>query len=211
MRNKVFWLIIICISISSSLSGATAIFTCPVGGATLEYLDDETNTWHVDTFPKTLLVPRYTYVVVKVTAPGYENFEQGYEIDKDGVNNIVINLELEDSDPTKLPLFGIGGQIISKRGLDILPDTYQVIVRNMTTYKKTDGPQVSQDINPNGGNGGYSGVFANLVTNRAAAVGDRVFVGAFNSSKTRCYGYNVKILTEDDLSNGGVFITILVR
>jgi hypothetical protein len=212
MSRKLFYLLMLLVCISTQLNGAGALFSCNVGGATFEYLDDETNTWKDGgTFPRLFSVPRYTYIVIRATAQGYEDFEQGFEVCRADLNEFRISLIPESSNPESLPLFGIVGQIVSRKGLRVLKDTYKVVSRNLTTYRKTDAFQVSQDINPNNVDGWYTNVFANLATNRAVAVGDRVFSGVFNSNMTRCYGYAVTTLTEEHLSEGHVMQTILIR
>jgi hypothetical protein len=211
MRIRNLLTIILVIFIASNCYAATVILTCNVGGATLEYRTNENLTWQTSSFPKVLACRRYEYLMVKVTAPGYEDFEYGYDVNNSGMNNFVITLQPEDPNPYSVALFGIGGQIVSKRGLTILPNTYKILYRNITTYKKTDAAQVSQDSNYNTTDGVFSGVFANLATNRAAAVGDKIAIMVMNSSMTRVYGYAVKVLTDEDVSNCGIFVTILVR
>jgi hypothetical protein len=149
--------------------------------------------------------------MVKVTAPGYEPYQNGFDVTNDGANNFAITLTPEDPNPYSVALFGMAGQIVSKRGLKILPNSYKILYRNITTYKKTDASQVSQDTNYNTDDGWFSGVFANLATNRAAAVGDKIAILVMNSSMTRVYGHAVKVLTDEDVSNCGIFVTILVR
>lgn len=190
---------------------ATVIIKCDVGGAQLEIYDDATRSYKPSILPKVLSVPRYTYIQIRVSAEGYETFERGYEAERSDINNILVSLIPDSYNPPTVPLFGMCGQIISRRGLQIIPGTYKVLCRNMTTFKKTDGSQVSQDINPNETNGGFSGVFANLANNRAAAAGDKIFIGVFNHSLTRCYGHVFKTLSEDEISNAGVFVNIFIK
>lgn len=197
--------------VGGMLSAATVIISCDVGGAGLELYDDATRSWQKSSFPKVLNLPRYSYVIVRASATGYETLERGFEVNRADVNNILISLEPVDPNPATTPLFGICGQIISRRGLAILPNTYRVVCRNLTTYKKSDAHQVSQDINYNDSGAWFSGVFANFGNNRAAAVGDRVFVGVFNSSLTRCFGHVIKILDEEEISNAGILTTIYIR
>jgi hypothetical protein len=195
----------------SSAGAATVFLTCNVGGAILEVRTNEDLTWQTSTFPKVLSCRRYEYVMVKVTAPGYEPYQNGFDVENDGANNFAITLVPEDPNPTSCALFGIAGQIISKRGLTILPNTYKILYRNVTTYNKNHASQISQDVNYNTDGGWFSGVFANLATNRAAAVGDKIVILVMNSSMTRVYGYAVRILTEDEVANAGIMVTILIR
>jgi hypothetical protein len=212
MPRKILLLVLLYLTLSLSANGAGALFNCDVGGVTFEYLDDETNEWKSGgTFPRLFSVPRYTYICIRVTAPGYEIFEKGYEVTRPDLNKFYISLIPEVSDPVATPLFGIAGQVFSRRGLSILPDTYKIITRNLTTYQKTHAPQISQDIVSNSVDGCFTSVLANLGNNRAAAVGDRIFVGAFNRNMTRCYGYAFVTLKEDNISEAHIMVKILVR
>ncbi len=218
MNSKVFsfsamalmvQMLVVCIEAGA----ATVILNCNVGGARLEYgLPRDRTLCHTGSFPQVIAnVRRYDYIMIRATAPGYETWEQGYEVPTSGANTLTINLEPENLNPLASPLFGIDGQIVSKRGLKVLPKTYKVVCRNLTTYKKSDGPQVSQDINYNDGSAGnFCGVFANFATNRAVAAGDSIFVGVFNSSLTRCYGHTTRKLSEDEVANAGIVVTIFV-
>lgn len=211
MRAVLVMAILVMVVTGSALSAATVIVNCDVGGAQLELYDFTTRSWQKSSFPKVLSLPRYSYVLVRATAPGYETLERGYDVDRADMNNFLVSLVPENPYPESTPLFGISGQIVSRRGLAILPNTYRVVCRNLTTYKKSDGHQVSQDINYNDSGAWFSGVFANFANNRAAAVGDRVFIGVFNSSLTRCFGHEVRTLEEEDISNAGILTTIFIR
>ena len=208
--RKIFILTIIAIFMVSTLSAATVIFTCNVGGATVTYQDDDSNTWKTSSFPLVLVVKRYTYISTKVTVAGYEPYEKGFEVTNPTMNNILIELLPENLTPTSAPIFGACGSLISKRKIEILPNTYKVLGRNLKTFKKTDAAQVSQDVSYNEAKGGFSVVFANFATNRAAAVGDQIFIGAFNSSLTRCYAQKTITLTEEIMEEGGMVVYLLV-
>lgn len=202
--------------IANPLSAASMLFECDIVGAQLQIYNDDIRSWDTPiSFPYTSVVPRYTLVLVKVTAPGYEVFEQGFEATAHP-QRFVINLVPEDYAPAGVPLFGWGGRLISKRGLAIMPNAYRVVMRNLTTHKKTNPAQVSQDMQYNGADGNFSCCLANFATTRspygsAALPGDNVYIGAFNSSLTVCYGYRIKTLTEEDVDNAGVYMDIFVR
>lgn len=211
MKAVMIMTILLVMISGSMLPAATVILSCDVGGSQLELYDDDTRSWQKSSFPKVLNLPRYSYIIVRASAPGYETLERGYEVNRADINNFLVSLEPVDPNPLATPLFGISGQIISRRGLAILPNTYRVVCRNMKTYKKSDAHQVSQDINYNDSGAWFSGVFANFSTNRSAATGDRIFVGVFNSSLTRCFGYVNKTLDEDDISNAGILLKVFIK
>ncbi len=217
MRNKsLMMLVLVFAMLSTVASAATMFFNCNIAGAKLQVYNDNIRDWDAPiSFPYTRVEPRYTLLLLKVTAIGYEDFERGYEATS-YPQMFTINLEPSDATPAGVPLFGWAGQIVSKRGLVVMPNAYRVIMRNLTSYKKTDAPQVSQEITTNAVDGNFSCCLANFSTIRnpngsAAIVGDRVYVGAFNSSMTVCYGYKIKTLTEDDVSDAGIYMNIFVR
>jgi len=217
MRSKMLMvLVILSVFIANSAFSASMLFECDIVGAKLQVYDDNIRDWGVPmALPVTRVEPRYTLVLIKVTAPGYEDFEQGFEATS-YPQRFVINLVPEDYAPAGVPLFGWAGQLISKRGLAIMPNSYRIVMRNLTTHKKTNPTQVSQDIQPNAVDGHFSCCLANFATTRspngsAALVGDQIFIGAFNSSLTVCYGHVVKTLTEEEVDNAGVYMNIFVR
>lgn len=124
-------------------------------------------------------------------------------------DDFYIILVPEDNDPAGLPLFGFGGKIVSKRGLAIMTGAYKILVRNLTTYRRGDG-QKSQNIVLSSTDGWYTAALADLASNKAVKVGDRIAVIAANSSLTRCYGFKVHTINEDDIENGNVILNILV-
>ncbi len=216
MRIKMLLALVILSVISATPAFAAAInFECDVVGAKLQVYDNNIRDWgNPVSLPYTVVEPQYTLVTIKVTASGYEDFEQLYETTK-APQRHVINL-VPEYDDIGVPLFGWAGQIISKRGLSIMANQYKIVMRNMTTHKKTNAAQVSQDIVYNSTGGHFSCCLANFSTIRnqygsAALPGDRVYVGAFNSNLTICYGYKVITLTEEDVSNAGVYMNIFVR
>lgn len=213
MRNKNAWMLVMLFAmLSLPVFSATMIFNCNVGGAKLQFYNDNTRDWNAPIpFPQTKVVPQYTYLIVKVTAPGYEDFEQGFEAKLYGMNDFLVTLTPDNYTPTTVALFGCEGHIISRRGLSILPNTYKVVMRNLSTYKKTDAAQISQDIVYNGTDGHFSCCLANLFTNRAVAVGDKVFIGVFNTTLTRCYGHVTKTMTEDTVANAGMLAKIFIQ
>jgi len=183
-------------------------FTCDVGGATIETYEDNTYT-DAGACPLLLERPAYTYVIVRVSAPGFITFERGYENVNDGLNHFNITLVAEDYVPDGRPMFGFGGKIVSRRGFAVFTGQYQVIIRNLTTYKKGDG-QTSEDRNSNTTDGWYSAALVNFATNKAVKVGDRVVVVVANSNFTRMYGCKVFTITTEDIEKGDKITTILV-
>jgi len=217
MRSKMLMvLVILSVFIANSAFSASMLFECDTVGAKLEVYNYEIRDWSAPIpFPVTRVEARYEMLLIRVTAPGYETFEQNFEATS-YPQRFVINLVPEDYAPAGVPLFGWAGQLISKRGLAIMPNSYRIVMRNLTTHKKTNPTQVSQDIQLNAVDGHFSCCLANFATTRspngsAALVGDRVFIGAFNSSMTVCYGHVVKTLTEEDVDNAGVYMNIFVR
>lgn len=217
MKIKMLLVLVILSAISATSAFAAAMnFECDVAGAKLQVYDYRNRVWGSPvSLPHTIVEPRYTLVIIKVTAPGHEDFEQNFEAAANPQRH-VINLVPDTYNPDGVPLFGWAGQIVSKRGLSIMANQYKVVMRNMTTHKKTNAAQVSQDIVYNSTGGHFSCCLANFSTIRnqygsAALPGDRVYVGAFNSNLTICYGYKVITLTEEDVSNAGVYMNIFVR
>ena len=217
MRIKMLLvLVILSVIYSSPVFAAAMNFECDVVGAKLQVYDDNIRDWGSPvSLPFTTVKPRYTLVIIRVTAPGHEDFEQNFEAAATPQRH-VINLVPDTYNPDGVPLFGWAGQIISKRGLSIMANQYKIVLRNMTTHKKTNAAQVSQDIVYNSTGGHFSCCLANFSTIRnqygsAALPGDRVYVGAFNSNLTVCYGYKVITLTEEHVSNAGVYANIFVR
>lgn len=217
MRSKIFMLLVIMVAILATPAfSASMIFECDVVGAKLQAYDYDARTWGAPTsFPVTKVEPRYTMLLIKVTASGYDDFEQNFEATS-YPQRFVINLVPEDYAPAGVPLFGWAGQLVSKRGLAIMPNAYRIVMRNLTTHKKTNPAQVSQDITSSGADGYFSCCIANFATTRspygsAALPGGQVYIGAFNSTLTVCYGYRIKTLTEEDVDNAGVYMDIFVR
>lgn len=214
--KKIAMLVMMFVMMVSMAHGAAMIFECDVVGAKLQIYDDNIRDWGSPIpFPYTVVKPQYTLVTIKVTASGYEDFEQLYETTK-APQRHVINL-VPEYDDIGVPLFGWAGQIISKRGLSIMANQYKVVMRNMTTHKKTNAAQVSQDIVYNSANGYFEGCLVNFLTTRsqygsAALPGDKVFIGVFNSRLTMCYGYVYVTLTEDNISDAAVYnLKIFIR
>ena len=217
MRIKMLLVLVILSVISATPAFAAAMnFECDVVGAKLQEYNYDTRSWGTPVaFPFTVVKPRYTLILIKVTAPNHEDFEQNFEAAATPQRH-VINLVPDDYNPDGVPLFGWAGQIISKRGLAIMANQYKVVMRNMTTHKKNNAAQVSQDIVYNSTGGNFSCCLANFSTARnqygsAALPGDRVYVGVFNKTLTMCYGYKLITLSEEDISNAGVLVNIFIR
>jgi hypothetical protein len=216
MRKIKMLIVLMFVMVASLVSAASMLFECDTVGARLEVYNYEIRDWSAPIpFPVTRVEAQYEMLLIRVTAPNYETFEQNFEATS-YPQRFVINLVPEDYAPAGVPLFGWAGQLISKRGLVIMPNSYKIVMRNLTTHVKTNPTQVSQDIQPNATDGHFSCCLANFATTRspngsAALPGDRVFVGAFNSSMTVCYGHVVRILTEEDVDNAGVYMNIFVR
>ncbi|HNV72444.1 MAG TPA: hypothetical protein PKO06_22230, partial [Candidatus Ozemobacteraceae bacterium] len=67
------------------------------------------------------------------------------------------------------------------------------------------------DENPIEDDGWYTCTWADLANNRAAAVGDRVFVGVMTPDRRRFLGYRYVTLTEENLRNGYVLVNIVIK
>ena len=214
--KKIAMLVMMFVMMVSMAHGAAMIFECDVVGAKLQIYDDNIRDWGSPiSFPYTVVKPQSTLVTIKVTASGYEDFEQLYETSTTSQRHVI---NLVSAYNTKgATFFGCAGQIISKRGLSIMASQYKVVFRNMTTHKKNNAAQVSQDIVYNSANGYFEGCLVNFSTARsqdgsAALPGDKVFVGVFNSRLTMCYGYVYVTITEDNISESAVYnLKIFIR
>lgn len=210
MKRTILMLLMILVTVSASASGL--LLTCDVGGAKLELYDDYNHVWkNKGTFPHLFTVDQYSYLLVRVSAEGYKEVEQGFDVRDPGTVRVNMLLEREDSNPSTTPMFALGGFVTSKRGLAIIPGMYTLMARNVTTYKTGVSGQNAQDTNPVDVGGYYTLTFADIANNRAVAVGDRIFVGAYNLSKTQCYGCVYFTATQDDVNNGCRIVNVTVK
>ncbi len=85
-----------------------------------------------------------------------------------------------------------------------------MMARNMTNYRHGTG-QMAHDENPIEADGWYTCTWADLAGNRAAAVGDRIFVGVMSLDRRRFYGYRYLTLTEDHLRMGAAIVNIVIK
>ena len=211
MRNNITMLVtfILFLLVSSNLLAGGFYFTCDVGGATIEYYDKNNVYQPAGTLPKLFDKPRYSYLIVRVSAQGYETFERGFENTEPGLNHFNIQLIPENSNLNGLPMMGFGGQVISRRAKKIYANNFKILVCNLSTYKKDDG-QVSRDINDIQDSGWYSAALVNLATNKAVKIGDRIAYMVFDYNLRRCYGIRVHVINQNDIDAGQVILNILI-
>ena len=135
--------------ITQAVFGSSLLLTCDVGGVSLEKYSETTGKYvAAGTLPRTFTVPQNDAVGVRVTAPGYKDFEASYEVNVAGTLHVNIALERENPNPNNVPLFAIGGTATRKSGLVILAGSYVVKTVNLTTYKTPAGAgQGGQDSN----------------------------------------------------------------
>ena len=164
--------------------GAGLLVTADVGGTQIE--EYRNHTWvHLGECPRLFVAEQYSYVLLRFSNSGFQTQEVGFELKNEGTTHVNVQLISEDPNPQTIALFAFAGQIVSKRGFSILPGQYLVYVRNITTHIRNVQTQKTTDENLNQSDGWYSCTLADMVGNRAVAVGDKVFVGVFNSTKTK--------------------------
>ncbi len=206
------WLFLVVLLSTVPCYGSALLLTCNVGGAKLEKYDDNTHTWKLlGGFPRLIECPRYTYIMVRATADGFQEVEKGIEVKSAGQMHEAITLEPDNPNPNSQPMFSIGGQVTKKSGLSVFQGAYIVLTRNMTTYKTATYSQAAHDENPVDIDGWYTNTFADLTQNKAASVGDRLFVGVYNLNKSFCYGYKYLTLTEENISRGYVIVNVVIK
>lgn len=213
MRFRVFQFVLAVLFVFTvSASDASGLLvTSDTGGAKLERYDEGVRAWKLlGNLPRLIVIPQYEYVLFRVSADGFEPFEQGVDVRTSGTRHEHIVLEPVNPDPKKLALFAVAGHVISRTGKPVLPNMYRVLTRNMTTYQAGRG-QAVQDENPIGNETWYSNTLADLSTNRAVAEGDRIFCGVFSWDRRRCLGYVYHVLTSDDLAQGYVQLDIRIK
>ena len=198
-------LVVMMVLFTCPIFAAGLLVTSSVGGTQIE--EYKNNSWIVrGDCPRLFVADQYSYYLLRFSAPGYQTQEVGFELKNEGTTHVNIQMLPDNPNPEKIALFAFAGQLVSKKGLSIFPGQYKVYVRNITTHVKNVQTQKTTDENPNQDDGWYSCTLADMTTNRAVAVGDKVFVGAFNSSKTKCFGYVYHVVTEEDI-NMAYFIT----
>ncbi|HNV70601.1 MAG TPA: hypothetical protein PKO06_12945, partial [Candidatus Ozemobacteraceae bacterium] len=100
-RNRVPVIVMLLLTVAMGCEASALLVTCEVGGATLERYNDTTRSWQrIGGMPYLIAVRRYAYVMIRVTAPGYQEFEQGYEVRTDGTARAHVVLEPENDNPT---------------------------------------------------------------------------------------------------------------
>lgn len=192
---------------------AGLLVSADAANAKVQIYNEDTKVWSTPSpAPYYLPVDQYTYVAFKVTAPGFKEYEQGVDVRCEGTLHINAPMEPVDGEIRQLALYAFGGYVKAKSGRTILPNQYQVYVRNMSTHVTgVDQGQKTQDQNPNDSVGWYSLTLADFGTNRAVATGDRLFIGVYNYNKSRCYGYVYHVITDADMRNGGYIADITIK
>ena len=199
--------------ITQAVFGSSLLLTCDVGGVSLEKYSETTGKYvAAGTLPRTFTVPQNDVVGVRVTAPGYKDFEASYEVNVAGTLHVNIALERENPNPNNVPLFAIGGTATRKSGLVILAGSYVVKTVNLTNYKTPAGAgQGGQNSNPIMDDGYYTNTLANFGPTGAVAAGDKIYTGVYTNDLRRCVGYKCVVLTEEDIAYGGVEMNIIVK
>lgn len=212
MRRTIVMLAMM-VLVSSSAFAAGLLVSADVGGAKVQVYNEDTSLWSAPSpAPYYLPVDQYSYVAFRVTAPGYKTYEQGVDVRCEGTLHINAPMEPVDGEIRQLALYAFGGYVKAKSGRAILPNQYQVYVRNMSTHVTgVDQGQRTQDQNPNDSVGWYSLTLADFTTNRAVATGDRIFIGVYNYNKSRCYGFVYHVITDADMRNGGYIVNITIK
>ncbi|HNV72767.1 MAG TPA: hypothetical protein PKO06_23870, partial [Candidatus Ozemobacteraceae bacterium] len=147
-------------AVAIGCEASALLVTCEVGGAKLERYNETTHRWdRIGGMPYLITVQRYEYVMIRVTAAGFKEFEKGYEVRTDGTTRAHVVLEPENDNPTSTSLFSIGGQVTRKSGMSILRGQYTMMARNMTTYRSGTG-QMAHDENPIEDDGWYTCTWA---------------------------------------------------
>ncbi len=193
-------------------NAAGLLLTCDVGGARLEIYNEKTHQWVASgTLPRLITGQQYSYHLVRVNADGYQQLEQGFELRNPGTTHTNIVLEPVITDAESLPLFAFGGQVTNRLGKPVPDGSYIALVRNLSTYVSgANQGQKTQDINPVE-QGYFTLTLADLGNNRAVATGDKIFVGIFNPTKSRCYAFTSVTVKSDDINNGYIQVDLKVR
>lgn len=208
---KRFALISLLLLVSNTLIASGFYFTCDTPKATIEYYDENNVYQPAGTLPWFAIRQKYSYLIVRVSAPGYETFEKGFENSSDTLEGNTFNIKLvpEDANFEGRAMMGFAGQVVSRRAKKIYANNFKILICNLTTYKKGDG-QTSRVISDVQNDGWYSGALVNFATNKAAKLGDRIAYMVFDSQLSRCYGVKVHVVNQDDLDNTAVILNVLI-
>lgn len=212
MKIKIYAMLMVLLFVTGAVFGASGfLFTCDTPGATIEYYDENNVYQPAGTLPWIALKPQYSYLIVRVSAPGYETFEKGFENTADTLAGNEFNIKLipDDANFNGVPLVGFTGRVISRSAKKIYANNFKILICNLTTYKKGDG-QTSRVISDVQNDGWYSGALVNFATNKAVKLGDRIAYMVFDSHLSRCYGVKVHVVNQDDLDDTVVIQNVLI-
>lgn len=191
--------------------GAGLYITTNPSSAKIERYDESARTWvNLGEAPRLFVTERYEYVLLRISLAGYTAQEKGYTTDLDGTTYVNEILIPEDSNPATKMLFAVGGTVSSRSGKLIIAGMYKVLTRNMTTYRPSGG-LACQDTNPiQDDKGWYTNTLQDPNSNRAIAVGDRIFTGVFSYDMKRCHGYRYVTVTAEDVNAAYIIVDIVI-
>ena len=195
---------------SASFAFSMLTLTGSVPGANIEKYNENTHKWDsYGSFPKTLVCYQYEYVQIHISAPGYKDFNYGYDVRWPGGQKFAIEMESEILDPDGLALFAFEGIVTSRSGKDVTQ--FVILVRNMTAYNAGKRGQLSEDSNPITSGGYYTAVLGDMAVPKAVKVGDRLLIGVFTADKTRCLGYKCVTVKQTDIENDLITTNITIK